>query len=217
MKRLLIITGPTSGLGKALSRIAIEENREILFLGRDLKEKLPASFLSGENSYIEIDFGNPSDCISLFSSTDFSNYSDIDLVLNAGTIMPIAQILELNFEEFATCININFLSQVALIKSLLSNLDLTRINLGIVNIATGATTRIIDRWSSYSISKAALAMFLTHLEVERPEIEIQNFEPGVFESKIQEQIRYSLGQPQVESNLPSAEKVAQNLLKKLHR
>ena len=217
MKRLLIITGPTSGLGKELSKIAIKENREILFIGRDTKEKLPTSFLSGKNNYIEIDFGNPDRCISLFSSINFSSYSDIDLVLNAGTIMPIAQILELDFEEFVTCININFLSQVALVKSLLANLDLTRINLGIVNVTTGATSRVIDGWSSYSVSKAALAKFLSHLGIERPEIKIQSFEPGVFESKIQEQIRSSLGQSRVESNLPSAEKVAQILLKILHR
>ena len=215
MKKLLIITGPTSGLGKELSRIAIEEKREILLVGRNIKEKLPDSLLSGENRFVEIDFGYPEKCISLFSSIDFSSYSNVDLVLNAGTIMPIAQIQELDFEEFSRCLDINFLSQVALVKSLLSTLDLGKTSLRITNVTTGAATQVIDGWSCYSISKAAFAMFLNHLEAELPEIEIQSFEPGVFDSKIQEQIRNSLGQQLVESILPSAEKVAQALYKRI--
>lgn len=215
MKQLLIITGPTSGLGKELTRIAIEKNREILLLGRNLKEKLPSSFVSRENNFIEIDFDNPEKCISVFNSIDLSRYSDIDLVLNAGTIMPIAQILEMNFEEFSKCLDINFLSQVALVKSLLANLDLSRTNLGIIHVSTGAISRVIDGWSSYSISKAAFAMFLTHLKFELPGVNIQSFEPGVFESKIQEQIRSSLGQQRVEKTLPSAEKAAQALFRQI--
>jgi benzil reductase ((S)-benzoin forming) len=215
MKKLLMITGPTSGLGKEISRIAIKENREILFLGRNIAEKLPASFLSGENKYLEIDFGYPKECISLFSSMDFSSYSNVDLLLNAGTIMPIAQIQEMDFEELSTCLDVNFLSQVALVKSLLANLDLGKTNLRIINVTTGATTRVINGWSCYSISKAAFAMFLNHLELELPEIEIQSFDPGVFESKIQEQIRSSLGHQCAHSLLPGPEKVAQALFKRI--
>jgi NAD(P)-dependent dehydrogenase (short-subunit alcohol dehydrogenase family) len=122
---------------------------------------------------------------------------------------------EMDFEEFSKCLDINLLSQVALVKSLLANLSLSKTNLGIIHVSTGATSRVIDGWSSYSISKAAFAMFLTHLKAELPGVNIQSFEPGVFESKIQEQIRSSLGQQQVEIALPSAEKAAQALFNRI--
>jgi benzil reductase ((S)-benzoin forming) len=215
MSSLLIITGPTSGLGKALAKIAIEENQRVLLVGRNIKEKLDDLILTEQNDYLEVDFATPGACISIFDSSDFSSYSEVNLVLNAGTILPLAQITKLDFTDYTLGFNVNFLSQVALVKSLLSKLNLAKVKLGIINVTTGATVRVIDGWSCYSSSKAAFEIFLSHLEVEMPALKIQSFEPGVFESKIQEQIRFSSGKNQGEGNLPSPEQVAQILFKRI--
>lgn len=215
MTSLLIITGPTSGLGKALARIAIEEDQRVLLVGRNIKEKLGDLFISERHDYLEVDFSIPRNCISIFDSSDFSGYSEINLVLNAGTIQPIAPIEESDFTEYTLGFNVNFLSQVALVKSLLTNLNLAKATLRIINVTTGATARVIDGWSCYSSSKAAFEIFLSHLAIEMPALTIQSFEPGVFESKIQEQIRLSLGQNQGDSTLPSPEQIAQVLFKRL--
>jgi NADP-dependent 3-hydroxy acid dehydrogenase YdfG len=180
-----------------------------------MKEKLVDLIPTEQKDYIEVDFSIPQDCISIFDSSDFSGYSEINLVLNAGTILPLAQITKLDFTDYMLGFNVNFLSQVALVKSLLSKLNLAQVKLGIINVTTGATTRVIDGWSCYSSSKAAFEIFLRHLAVEMPALKIQSFEPGVFESKIQEKIRFSLGESECEANLPSPEQVAQILLKRI--
>jgi benzil reductase ((S)-benzoin forming) len=211
MTSLLIITGPTAGLGKALATIAIRDNQRVLLVGRNLKDKLDDLILPEREHYIEVDFAFPTDCASIFDSFDFSSFSEINLVLNAATILPLEQIAKLDFTDFELGFNVNFLSQVALVKSLLSNLDLAMTKLGIINVTTGATTRVIDGWSCYSSSKAALEIFLGHLAVELPALIIQSFEPGVFESKIQVQIRSSLGHHQSDATLPNPMDVAQIL------
>ena len=215
MTSLLIITGPTSGLGRALTTIAVEEHQRVLLIGRNIKEKLVDLIPTEQNDFIEVDFSIPQECISIFESHDFSEFSEINLVLNAGTILPLEQITKLDFTDYTLGFNVNFLSQVALVKSLLSKLNLSKVKLGIINITTGATTRVIDGWSCYSSSKAAFEIFLRHLAVEVPALKIQSFEPGVFESKIQEQIRFSLGESASETNLPSPEQVAQILFKRI--
>lgn len=193
MNELIIITGATSGLGLTFAQLCAKDSKRISIIGRQLKVRLPKELQSYCDQLIEVDLSEQGSLMKEFETNINNNYSKIVLVLNAATIEPLSKIDSIDLSEFRKCFQVNFFSNVEIICSLIQVIDLHLTELHIVLISTGAIDRQIEGWSAYSISKASMAKFLTHLSHEFPKIKVTLFDPGVFSSKIQDKISYANG------------------------
>ena len=87
---------------------------------------------------------------------DFSHLSGI--VHNAGTILPIENMLDVSRESWVRAVNVNLIGVQDITQSLYSLVggeNHTRI----VTISSGAARRPLHGWSSYCVSKAGLDMW----------------------------------------------------------
>lgn len=191
MNDLIIITGATSGLGLEFAQLCAKDSKRISIIGRQLKVRLPKDLQNYSDQLVEFDLSEPGSLLKDFKRDINNNYDKVILVLNAATIEPLSKIDSIDLSEFRRCFQVNFFSNVEIICSLIQAINLSLIELHIVFISTGATDRQIDGWSAYSISKASMAKFLTHLSHEFPKINVTIFDPGVFSSKIQDRINYA--------------------------
>ena len=69
-----------------------------------------------------------------------------------------------------------------------SRCEHARIPFKIFLISTGSIFQPIYGWSAYSASKGSLLSFCRHIALENESIVFEAFDPGVFNSKIQEQV-----------------------------
>lgn len=125
---------------------------------------------------------------SIFPLSVFEDTSEVVFVMNAATISPLARVMDLDLAELKKTFDINYFSYVALTQILLKKCKDNNLFLRIIFISTGSIVRAISGWSTYSASKGALLSFCKHVALENDNVEFVEFDPGVFKSKIQEEI-----------------------------
>jgi NAD(P)-dependent dehydrogenase (short-subunit alcohol dehydrogenase family) len=135
-------------------------------------------------------------------------------VLNAATILPLGPTIEISVNFLEETFRNNFFGYVSIIQEFAKASSLFGYRLRIIWVGTGATEQIIPGWYAYSASKAALKSYLLFISKENPAISVETFEPGIFQSKIQEElILFHSGQNQNSQKLPSPEISASILAK----
>lgn len=191
MKKLLIITGANRGLGEAVVDKALQDNTtQIISLSRSLSirhTEVPASQLL----FLKTDLAQP------FSSDIFSTIAervDTDTVIyllnNAGIILPIEAIGNLDEASVKTSIDVNVQYPVNLVNGLVNRFSSNKMVLA--NISSGAASRPILHWGMYCASKAFMKMFFTVLAEEQKEnsnLKFHDINPGTMDTGMQETIR----------------------------
>lgn len=193
MKKIVMITGVTSGLGLEFTKICLQNKKHVVIIGRQLKERLSEDLIKQSDHLIEVDLSKANSFSQKFKLPIYNEYNQIVLILNAATIDPISRIDSFILQEFQESFQVNFFANVEIITSLLKRIDLKFTELHIVLVSSGAIDKCIEGWSAYSISKSSMSGFLKHLASELPQIKVSFFEPGVFCSKIQDKIELSKG------------------------
>ena len=90
-------------------------------------------------------------------------------------------------DDIVNSITTNFITPALIVKKL-SN----KKSLFIINLSTGASKRAIQNWSLYCSTKAGIEMFFNVIaDDEHKNIEVVNFDPGVMNTNMQQQIRNS--------------------------
>ncbi len=191
MKKILIITGANRGLGKAIVDLALKTNDIIIFsLSRSLHEDhLEVS--KDKMVLVPIDLVNPfsSNVISVIDKY-VSSDSTLYFFNNAGVILPIHKIGNLDQEDIFKSLRINIDYPLNMINFLLKKFVLNRVV--IVNITSGAGRKPVAYWSLYSSSKAFMQMFINVLKEENinnQNLSIYNIDPGTMDTDMQVDIR----------------------------
>ncbi|MEO6980007.1 MAG: SDR family NAD(P)-dependent oxidoreductase [Mucilaginibacter sp.] len=191
MNNIFIITGTNRGLGKALVDLALtKENTVVVSLSRSLNE---AHKLVEADKLLDIkvDLSEPFSP-GMFNAIDkyVSASSRIYFFNNAGTILPITNIGNLNGADISTSMKINVEFPVNFINLIVKKYSQNEFS--IVNITTGAATKPVAYWSLYGASKAYLQMFLKVLSeenIENSNLTIYNIDPGTIDTGMQSDIR----------------------------
>ncbi len=187
-KSLLILTGHTQGIGKAiLDHYLKKENLQILAISRS-KLEIEVHNLT----QIKLDLGDlevlENHLSGLFPTDTFKR---IFLINNAGWIGEIKPIGELDPAELRRQINVNLLAPMYLTNAFIKayrNSDSQKI---ICNISSGAARKPVAGWGGYCSTKAALAMFTLVAAKENKSQEFKFFSlaPGVVNTQMQADIR----------------------------
>ncbi len=185
----VIISGATGGIGKELSQKCISSNdvQKCILLYKD-ESKFKDCFSESITNKIHSQYYNMEKDFYVELALLDGKYTNIRLVLNAFTIQPIERIESLDMKDVVKNININILSQINLINSVLKEVKRLNLNLSVINLNSGAAYKPLKAWSLYSGAKAYINMYLKTL-LEEENIQVVSYDPGVVNTPMQKVIR----------------------------
>lgn len=189
MKKIILITGASSGIGKALAIQLASLGHKIIATGRNSAalDKLQSSYPENIKT-VTADISTHSGLQEIISALP-ENLDGIHLVNNAGIATPCL-IQDMNESEFNQHYLVNVKAPVLLTSMLLPHLK----NGGrILNISTGLAHYALPGFSAYGITKAALYLFKEYCNAElgNQGITCGSAMPGIVDTPIQEHIRAS--------------------------
>lgn len=176
-----VITGATSGIGKALAEEFSKSG--IVFAGGRSSEKLEEISKISENIItFYIDMTKPE---TIVSAAEFikSKTAKIDTLINGAGCVVAGPVENLDLNELRRQFQVNTFSHIEFTQNLLPLLDGAKI----INISSMASFGIFPFISPYCASKRALDIIFNALAVEtRKNIQIISVKPGVIATPLWE-------------------------------
>ena len=180
--KVAIVTGASSGIGKATAVRFAEEGATVVAVGRnetgfaELREEVRD--LEGTVRVHLADLTEQSQIDRLVSET-VQHCGQIDVLVNAAGIIRSGTLAETPVDELDKLMNINVRSVYYLMQKVIPSLEKTRGN--IVNISSIAGSRAFPGVMAYCISKAAVDQLTrcAALELAKKGIRVNAVNPGV--------------------------------------
>ncbi len=216
--KVIVITGGSSGIGKALAEDALKQGARVAVCGRNA-DKLKA-ILGGLNDKllcVKADVSAEADC-KHFIEVVLAKWGSIDVLINNAGISMRALFEEADISVIKELMDINFWGMVYCAKYALPSIRKQKgVILGVSSIAGN---RGLPCRTGYSASKFAMQGFLESLRTEllKTGVHVMWVCPGFIASNIRNVARGADGSaqgetPLDESKLMSAEQCAQIIMK----
>lgn len=161
MKRTILVTGATSGIGRSICVDLLSEGHRVIGVGRDFSK-----FPSEDSNFtpVKLDLANL-DRLPKRLKKLVPEYPEVDaLVLNAGRGM-FGALEQYSYEQIRELMDLNFLSQVFLVRAFLPEMK-RRGSGDIILMGSEAALAGRPQGSIYCASKAALRSFAQSLRAE---------------------------------------------------
>lgn len=194
-ERSIIITGVSSGLGKALFDLLIKKDVFVYCLSRRFLEYQTNLSKNATNISLKVcDLRNTDEVISCIAEMfeELKDSKEIVFISNAGTIEPVGPVGKIADSAIVDSMHVNAVGPMLIINALCrsgGNSDRT-----ILHIGTGAAHTPILGWSLYCSAKSAMHMFLEVLKKQYAKegtVRIYECDPGTMDTSMQEKIRQS--------------------------
>lgn len=190
MNNIVIITGGSKGIGKALAEKYTQENYKVYSLARSITD-------IDATTQIPVDLSNTTETTKAFKmlldSLENEEISSLTLINNAGRLGKISNLNNLTAEDIAKTVQLNTTTPLILSSMFINFSKNTTYKKQIINISSGAATSAYSGWSVYCTTKAAVDMLTKSIAEEQKEIKngVQCFgiRPGVVDTNMQTQIR----------------------------
>lgn len=186
-KKVAIITGASSGIGRAVVRAFAENDFQTIAVGRNEKELISCRSemkdLSGDVKIQLADIRETSQVERLVGET-IENFGRIDVLVNAAGIIAGGTIENTTLDDWDKMMNINLRSVFHLMQICVPHLEKTEGN--IVSVSSVAGTRSFPNILAYAVSKAALDQLTrcAALELAAKKIRVNAVNPGVVETNL---------------------------------
>ena len=198
MKKNILITGCSSGLGLALTNYYLQKGFKVYGISRNKPEIQNQNFI-----HISFDLSQISE-IKTSLTTILKEIKNLDLVfLNAGMLGKIKILQELSIEEMQEVYSLNVYANKELL-DILMQIDVKNIFI----ISSGASKTGYKGWGSYSLSKAGVNMLVNLYSNEMFNTKIIALSPGVIKTPMTDYIRFELD----ENIFTSAKKLNEGLV-----
>jgi benzil reductase ((S)-benzoin forming) len=187
---ILIITGGSNGIGKAIAQKYSLENFTVFSISRSKTSNV-------NYQQITADLSNSSEAVkainSAFSNLNLETISSITLLNNAGNLGEVNTVGNLNSEKIQQTIQLNTTTPLVLANEFIKLTKTLNCKKQIINISSGAATNPYSGWSVYCTSKAALDMTTRAIATEQSEVnngvKCVAIYPGVVDTNMQTAIR----------------------------
>ena len=159
--KVIIITGATSGIGRAIAIRAVKEGAKVLVHGIDQSEGQKVVDHLGKSAALCIaDLADPS-APKKIADAAISAFGQIDGLVNNAAIIERNNLLQLTPEAFTKTITVNLQSALFLIQACYEPLKKSKgavLNIGSINAYSGESSLL-----AYSIGKAGLQTMTRNL------------------------------------------------------
>lgn len=192
-KSVIIITGASSGIGKATAHKLAEHGAKVVLMARsedelnDLKSSIEDN--GGEALVVAGDVTKMDDFIKVVSKTTAA-YGKVSALINNAGLMPLSFVEKLKIDEWDKMVDVNIKGVLNGVAAVLPEL---KANKGghIINISSMAAHRYFPGGAVYCATKAAVKMFSEGLRQElapKYGINITSIEPGAVATNLTDTI-----------------------------
>jgi NADP-dependent 3-hydroxy acid dehydrogenase YdfG len=182
MKKLIVITGASSGLGEAMARRFSSDGHPLLLIARRV-EKLQDLNLP-DTICAKVDITNRKDFDTAIESA-VRAYGPVDLLINNAGVMLLGQIDTQNPIEWTTMFNVNVLGLLNGMQAVLGSMKESRSG-SIINISSIAGRKSFPNHAAYVGSKFAVSAMTENVREEVAEygVRVMNISPGAVETEL---------------------------------
>lgn len=192
--RLCLVTGTSSGIGRAVAEALLERGWEVVGMARRDSSVRHAAY-----RHVQVDLA---DLAALEARLDgdlgqdlgLAGRSRLGLVNNAAAVGPVGPVSRVSAVDLGRALALNVAAPVWLLGLLLRRAP--RARLRVVDVSSGAATRPYPGWAAYCSSKAALRMagMVAGAEAESrlaspADLAVVSFSPGVVDTEMQASVR----------------------------
>ncbi len=205
--KVVIVTGASSGIGRATAMLFAKNGSKVIAVGRNQTElnslRDEINDLEGSIKIHLADLKEISQIERLITDTA-DNFGQIDVLINAAGIIANGSIENTELDDWDKMININLRSVFYLMNRSVPHLEKTQGN--IVNVSSVAGNRSFPNVLAYCVSKSALDQLTrcSALELAEKKVRVNAVNPGVVISNLHK--RGGMSEEDYESFLENSKK-----------
>ena len=223
--KVFIVTGASSGIGKAVAIEAAKQGADLAIAARNFEKlKDVAKVIEGFGVQclpVKTDVSNKEDAKNLIDKT-VEKYGKIDVLINNAGVSMRAMFDELDIEVFEKVMNINFMGTVYCTRYAIPHILEQKGS--VVGVSSVSGFSPLPARTAYCSSKYAMFGFLTTLRIENITrgLHVMIAHPGFTESEIRKHALLADGSeqgqtPRKEEKMMTAEEVAIKILKGIRK
>lgn len=180
--KVVIVTGASSGIGRATAKLFAKNKAKVVAVGRNEKElsslRDEIHEKKGSIKMVLADLGETSQVDRLITDT-VENFKYVDVLVNAAGIIANGSIETTELADWDKMMNINLRAVFYIMHKCVPHLELTKGN--IVNVSSVTGTRSFPNVLAYCISKAGIDQLTrcAALELAPKGVRVNAVNPGV--------------------------------------
>ncbi|MEQ1764952.1 MAG: SDR family oxidoreductase [Pyrinomonadaceae bacterium] len=185
--RVVLITGATSGIGRASAKLFAERGSRVIAVGRNEAELASLHEEVGEFSGSvtpKLTNVTVTTQIDRLISEIRDSFGQIDVLINSAGIIKSGSIANTSLDEWDTMLDVNLRSVFYLCQKVLPLLEASKGN--IVNVSSVTGTRAFPGVLAYCVSKAGIDQLTRCMALELAEkgVRVNAVNPGVVETNL---------------------------------
>ncbi|MBQ6443599.1 MAG: glucose 1-dehydrogenase [Methanosphaera sp.] len=189
--KVAIVTGATSGMGRASAKLFAQEGAKVVVTGRNeerAKEVVDDIKAEGNEAiYVIADMSNLDDVKKIFDVT-MEEYGTVDVLFNNAGMLSMSPLMDLSIEEWNKIFNVNVTSSLVLTQ-LVAPVMKEKGKGTIVNTCSVASFGAHHGFAAYVDSKHAMAGLTKSIAWELgPEIRCNGIAPGLIHTAMVDSI-----------------------------
>lgn len=184
MKKVIVITGGSDGLGKSIAkRLAKEDENEVIILSNQ-EDKLANVAIETNSNYVFCDVTNPK-IVETAVQSILQKYGKIDVLINNAGVWLAGDLTECDYNVISNCIDVNTKGPIYMTKAVLPSMYENKKGL-IINICSQASFDSDDFSTVYNASKWAMRGFNRSIQkdLSKKGIKVTGFYPGFMQTNI---------------------------------
>jgi benzil reductase ((S)-benzoin forming) len=193
MKKILIITGGSKGIGEGIIKAYLAKEFAVFSISRTTNPHLAR--LGVVQTALDLTKVNEIQATfeHIFSLCGENEPQKITLINNAGTLGEIAMLNEISTTDISDAFNLNAIAPMVCSSAFINLSKHWKASKTIINITSGAALKPYFGWSVYCSSKAAINMLTQTVALEQQQVangaKVLAIAPGVVDTDMQSQIR----------------------------
>lgn len=182
MKKVIVITGGSDGLGKAIAK-KLNINNDVIILSNNEENLIKTSnelkckyYVCDVTDYVQVE-----NTIKKI----IEKYNDVDVLINNAGVWLAGDLTEIDYDRINKCIDVNTKGPIYMTKAVLPNMYRRKKGL-IINVCSQASFDSDDFSTVYNASKWAMRGFNRSIQkdVSKKGIKVTGFYPGFMQTDI---------------------------------